>query len=106
MPLGVVYVIRNAGSAIDLQWLIAHYVMYCYNCCYCYCWYCYYRLIVYEAFYLITVRDIKGAAALLLDCVATFTCTELCTYEQFIFYAVSYTSYIMIHVLCKVDRTE
>lgn len=27
----------------------------------------------------------KGAAALLLDCVATFTCTELITYTQFMF---------------------
>jgi hypothetical protein len=34
------------------------------------------------------MRDIKGAAALLLECVATFTCTELCSYKEFIFYAV------------------
>jgi len=34
-------------------------------------------------------RDFRGAAALLLDGVATFTCTELCSYETFIFYTVS-----------------
>ena len=33
-------------------------------------------------------RDFKSAAELLLDGVATFTCTELCSYESFIFYAV------------------
>eukprot|EP01033_Poteriospumella_lacustris_P002597 gene2597-1890_t len=43
------------------------------------------RLKVYEALYLLAARDVKGAAALLLDCVATFTCTELITYTQFIF---------------------
>jgi 26S proteasome subunit RPN7 len=61
---------------------------------------------VYEAFYLITVRDITGAAALLLDCVATFTCTELCTYEQFIFYAVSHTTCIITCVACMRKRSE
>jgi 26S proteasome regulatory subunit N7 len=25
---------------------------------------------------------------MLLDCVATFTCTELCTYKQFMFYTL------------------
>ena len=33
-------------------------------------------------------RDFKAAAELLLEGVATFTCTELCTYDEFIFYAV------------------
>lgn len=28
------------------------------------------------------------ASELLLDCIATFTCTELASYNQFIFYAV------------------
>lgn len=46
------------------------------------------RLKVYEAHYLMSVHDLKGAAALLLDCVATFSCTELCTYNQFMFYAL------------------
>ncbi|CAM9727403.1 unnamed protein product, partial [Hapterophycus canaliculatus] len=46
------------------------------------------RLKVYEALHLITSRDIKGAAALLLECVSTFTCTELCSYNDFILYTV------------------
>jgi len=46
------------------------------------------RLKIYEAYYLMAVRDLKGAAALFLDCVATFTCTELCSYTQFMFYAL------------------
>lgn len=35
-----------------------------------------------------SVHDLKGAAELLLDCVATFSCTELCTYQQFMLYTV------------------
>lgn len=31
------------------------------------------------------MRDAKGAAQLLLDCVATFTCTELVSYTRFTF---------------------
>ena len=46
------------------------------------------RLKVYEALYLIVRRDIRGAATLLLDCVATFSCNELCSYKVFMFYAV------------------
>lgn len=46
------------------------------------------RLKVYEALHLITARDVKGAAALLLECVSTFTCTELCSYNDFILYTV------------------
>ena len=46
------------------------------------------RLKVYEALYLIMMRDIRGASALLLECIATFTCVELCTYKQFMFYAL------------------
>lgn len=46
------------------------------------------RLAVYEAILCIVNRDLKGAAALLLDGVATFTCTELCEYSDFVFYAV------------------
>ncbi|KAG5185175.1 26S proteasome subunit RPN7-domain-containing protein [Tribonema minus] len=57
------------------------------------------RLKVYEAFYLVLARDMKGAAALLLECVATFTCTELCSYEEFIFVAV------VTNVLC-LPRTD
>ena len=46
------------------------------------------RLKVYEALHLITARDVKSAAALLLECVSTFTCTELCSYNDFILYTV------------------
>jgi 26S proteasome regulatory subunit N7 len=46
------------------------------------------RLKIYEAHYLLSVREVKEAAKLLLDCVATFTCTELCTYNQFIYYTL------------------
>jgi len=46
------------------------------------------RLKVYEALYLIIRRDIHAAAALLLDCVATFSCNELCSYKTFIFYTI------------------
>ena len=34
------------------------------------------------------IRDIKQASKLLLDCVATFTCTEICSYNKFIFYTL------------------
>lgn len=47
------------------------------------------RLKIYESLYLLSVRDLKGAASLLLDCVATFSCTELCSYSQFMFYTLA-----------------
>jgi len=46
------------------------------------------RLKVYEALYLIACREIGKATELLLECIATFSCTEVCSYEQFIEYAV------------------
>lgn len=46
------------------------------------------RLKVYEAIYLISARDLKQASVLFIECVATFTCVELCTYQKFMFYAV------------------
>lgn len=46
------------------------------------------RLAVYEGILSILNRDFRQAASLLLDGVATFTCTELCDYEDFVFYAV------------------
>lgn len=46
------------------------------------------RLKVYEAMYLISARDLKQASTLFIECVATFTCVELCTYQKFMFYAV------------------
>lgn len=46
------------------------------------------RLKVYEGLYKMTQRDFKGASALFLDTVSTFTCYELCSYDLFIHYAV------------------
>jgi 26S proteasome regulatory subunit N7 len=46
------------------------------------------RLKVYEAMYLIAIRDIPKASELLQSCIATFTCVEICTYNQFMFYAL------------------
>ena len=33
-------------------------------------------------------RDIKKASELLIDCIATFSCNELCTYSEFIVYTI------------------
>ena len=33
-------------------------------------------------------RDMEAASKLLLDCIATFTCNEICTYSDFIVYAI------------------
>lgn len=33
-------------------------------------------------------RDFKGAASLLVDCIATFSCNEFCSYSDFIVYAI------------------
>ena len=33
-------------------------------------------------------RNITEGAALLLDCIATFSCNEVCTYQDFIVYAI------------------
>jgi 26S proteasome regulatory subunit N7 len=33
-------------------------------------------------------RDVKGAATLLIDCIATFACNEICSYQSFILYAI------------------
>jgi 26S proteasome regulatory subunit N7 len=46
------------------------------------------RLKVYKAVYSLMTRDLKTAASLFLDSVASFTCTELCTYNELIFYTV------------------
>ena len=46
------------------------------------------RLKMYEAVVLMLDRDFKAAAALLLETIPTFTCTELCTYERFVQYAI------------------
>jgi 26S proteasome regulatory subunit N7 len=46
------------------------------------------RLKVYEAVFLLQIRDFKASAKLLLDSIATFTATELLPYNTFIFYTV------------------
>ena len=46
------------------------------------------RLKVYEALFLVRIRDFKKASALLLDAIATFTATELVPYNEFIMYTV------------------
>jgi len=46
------------------------------------------RLKVYEAVHLLSTREFKRAAELLLDSLATFTCLELVTFETYIFYTV------------------
>jgi len=43
---------------------------------------------IYEAVYLILIREFSKAAALFLDSIATFTCYELFPYNTFIFYTV------------------
>uniref|UniRef100_A0A7S2V782 PCI domain-containing protein n=1 Tax=Fibrocapsa japonica TaxID=94617 RepID=A0A7S2V782_9STRA len=45
------------------------------------------RLKVYQAFYHMATRNLKKAADLLLDCLATFTALEVCSYELFVQYA-------------------
>lgn len=47
------------------------------------------RLKVYEAVLLMVLRKFKEAARLFLDSIATFTSTELMTYEQCVFYCVT-----------------
>jgi 26S proteasome regulatory subunit N7 len=47
------------------------------------------RLKVYEGLYLLASREIKKAADLFVECIATFNCAELCSYEQFMFFAVT-----------------
>jgi len=46
------------------------------------------RLKVYEAVFLMRIRDFKKSSALLLDSIATFTATELLPYNQFILFTV------------------
>jgi 26S proteasome subunit RPN7 len=45
------------------------------------------RLKVYRGLQQLLERDTKGAAALLIDCIATFSCNEICSYRDFIVYA-------------------
>lgn len=57
------------------------------------------RLKVYSAMSKLLIRDVKGAAALLVDCIATFSCTELCSYTDFVVYT-------MVSNILHLPRTE
>lgn len=46
------------------------------------------RLKVYQGTYFVATRQFSKAAALFLDSVATFTCYEMYSYNQFVFYLV------------------
>ena len=46
------------------------------------------RLKVYDAMGKVLMRDIKGAASLLVDCIATFSCTEFCNFNEFVVYSI------------------
>lgn len=46
------------------------------------------RLKVYTALTKLLARDVKEAAGLLIDCIATFSCSELCSYQDFIVYVI------------------
>jgi len=46
------------------------------------------RLKVYRGLYAMMSRDFKTASENFLSAVATFTCTELCSYSTFIFYTI------------------
>jgi 26S proteasome regulatory subunit N7 len=44
------------------------------------------RLKVYSALSKLLSRNVKEAAGLLVDCIATFSCNELCPYDEFLVY--------------------
>jgi len=46
------------------------------------------RLKVYRALSNLLARDIKSSSSLLIDCIATFSCNEICTYQDFIVYTI------------------
>lgn len=46
------------------------------------------RLKVYRGLSRLLERDMKGSATLLIDCIATFSCNEMCSYADFIVYAI------------------
>lgn len=46
------------------------------------------RLKVYRALQRMIHRDMQTASVLLLDCIATFSCSEICSYTEFIVYAI------------------
>jgi 26S proteasome regulatory subunit N7 len=57
------------------------------------------RLKVYSSLTKLLSRDVKGAATLLIDCIATFSCTEMCSYTEFLVYTI-------ISNLLYLPRTE
>ena len=46
------------------------------------------RLKVYQALSALLVRDVESASKLLVEGIATFSCTELCDYPEFITYSI------------------
>jgi 26S proteasome regulatory subunit N7 len=46
------------------------------------------KLKVYTALSKIQSRDLKSAAELLVDCIATFSCTEICSFRDFVVYTI------------------
>lgn len=46
------------------------------------------RLKVYRSLQYLLHRDMAKAAGLLLDCIATFSCKEICSYQEFIVYVI------------------
>lgn len=46
------------------------------------------RLKIYEALYLLLIRDFKEANALFVDAIPTFNASDIMTYEQLIYYAI------------------
>jgi 26S proteasome regulatory subunit N7 len=46
------------------------------------------KLKIFEGVYCMLIQDFKKAADLFVSSIATFTCTELLDYKQFIFYTV------------------
>lgn len=46
------------------------------------------RVKVYSALDKLLARNVKDSASLLIDCIATFSCTEICTYTEFIVYTI------------------
>lgn len=46
------------------------------------------RLKIYQALSHLLVRDVESASKLLVEGIATFSCTELCAYSEFIVYAI------------------
>ena len=57
------------------------------------------RLKAYKAIAYLLARDLQSASKLLVDGIATFSCTELCDYPEFITYAV-------VTSLLHLPRTE